>query len=289
MFFSPPPLILFGESCEHPATFLCCLHYQYHYACIEQIILPMSTNKLTLNLDLENENPTDECNYQITTNHALTPPLCVIHAKNKGVLCAMTDWGNQQSLPITFCPLRHGSVPGRLSQGQDYGEEISSEIDPDRVWEMGSISRTTSAQFPDARRVNQAQTGRSTRLWVSITVCDVFQWHNGPNGGNSHRLLPKCFQMIQMFILYILPCGMECKTQRYREDTVKPHYLLMMDNLWHHGYTGEPLRNTLIRDMHKTHAQFAFAFVWLLVALFVTSRFFSSAFFVLSHSHSGSV
>lgn len=74
-----------------------------------------------------------------------------------------------------------------------------------------------------------------------------------------------------------------------REDTVIPHYLLMTDNLWHHGYTGEPLWNTLIRDMHKTHAQFAFTFVWLLVALFVTSRFFSSAIFGLSPSHSDSV
>lgn len=80
MSFPPPPLILFGESREHPATFLCCLHYKYDCAHIEQTNLPMSTNKLTLNLDLENENPTDECNYQITTNHALTPPLCVIHA-----------------------------------------------------------------------------------------------------------------------------------------------------------------------------------------------------------------
>lgn len=92
MSFSPPLLILFGESCEHLATPVFVLSSLSVWLCAHWDGLSSSSKQiyrwvqLTLNLDLENENPTGECNYRITTNHALTPPLCVIHAKNKGVL-----------------------------------------------------------------------------------------------------------------------------------------------------------------------------------------------------------
>lgn len=110
--------------------------------------------------------------------------------------------------------------------------------------------------------------------WTDKNVCfhhgegcvPVTQW--SANGRKSRALLPKCLQAL-------IRCILECKTLRYREDTVIPHYPLMTDNLWHHGYKGKPLSST-----KPTHSSHLFDY---LQSCLEHECFFSNTIFGLSH------
>lgn len=161
-------------------------------------------------------------------------------------------------------PCSPGRAPGRLRRGgQDYVEAISSQIDPDRERERGAYWGQHQHNSPNPRRVTQARSEQGARLWVSTQFAMLLQGHIAGKGmvvsgwgGQNSDIASNMFP-------YVVPNvhAIYFSVRRWREDTLMLHYLLMRDNLWPQGSTAEPLCNTLISDVHKTCAQFAFTFV----------------------------
>lgn len=108
---------------------------------------------------------------------------------------------------------------------------------PPSVWHCARPAqpgRITGGDFIRSSQIECEAEGRIEDNWHTASKLSPMLDGAQDCSFKSHTLLPKCLQMFDSTYFAV---------RNKMQDLMIPHYLLMMDNLWHHGHTGEPLRS----------------------------------------------